>query len=322
LIDPEYLTKHYAGLSDEALIAVDRGELVESAQAFYDQEIERRGLRKDEVSPAVSTGPVGQVSPRIRHVKRAALVACIATVIGVAIPMWNSTRQMLALESNIGKLGAIAAILVGYVFTAIVPLFYFALSRNDGHLLVSRNMRRMAMTAAAVIGLLGVAAIPGWIGTFRGENVLEFAARPWTIGDTAAALGVIANLAGILPLVALVRLANDGSSERGVSVSRLLRIVTKVAVIAGGIVAVGCAVGVMATPWVYSYIRDRSLEMGYSNGRWTFSRLAIDRAQTALTVVCVYVAPFVVWRGSRMRVRREEDSTVDDGARKFPSRKE
>ena len=299
MIDPEYLTKHYAGLSDEALMAVDRDELVELARAFYDQEIERRGLLESEL-PGVSTGPGGPVSLRLRQVKRAALVACIATVIGAAIPMWTSIRQMLALESNIGsnigRLGAIAAILVGYIFAAIVPLFYFALYLNDGDLLVSRNMRRVTITAAAVIGLLGVAAIPGWIGSFRGES----AGRPWTIGDTSAALGEIATLASILPLVALFRLATDGSSERGVSVSRLLRMVTKVAVIAGGIVAVGCVIGVMATPWVYAYLRDRSLEMGYSNVRWTFSRLVFDRVQTALAVVCLYVAPFVVWRGSRI----------------------
>ena len=44
MIEPEYLRKHYAELSDEALMAVDRGELVELARAFYDEEIERRGL--------------------------------------------------------------------------------------------------------------------------------------------------------------------------------------------------------------------------------------------------------------------------------------
>lgn len=246
--------------------------------------------------PDPSTVPPGV---RIRDVKRAALVACIAAVLGVAIPMWNYTRQVLALESNIGKLGAVAAILAGYVFTAIVPLFCFALYRNEGDLLVPRDTRWMTMTAAAVIGMLSVTAMPAWIASFQRESVLHSAVRPWTVGDTSTTLGWIANLAGILLLAALFRLAGDGSPERVVAVSKLLRLLTRIAVIAGGIVAVGCVVGLAATPWVYSYVRDRSLEAGYSNTRWTFSRLAVDRGRTALTVISVYVAPFVVWLGSR-----------------------
>jgi len=33
-LDPEYLRQHYASLSDEALLAVDRAELVEMAHVF------------------------------------------------------------------------------------------------------------------------------------------------------------------------------------------------------------------------------------------------------------------------------------------------
>jgi hypothetical protein len=308
LIDPEYLRKYYAGLSDEALMAVDRSELVESGRAFYDEEIERRGLITDDMLPRVSTVTAGPASPRLRDVKRAALVACIATV-GVAIPMWNVTRQTLALESNIGKLGAIAAISVGYVFTAIVPLFYFALYRNEGDLPVSRSVRWIAMAAAAVIGILGVAAFSGWMASFRRESVLNSAGRPWTIGDTSTVLGRIDDLAGILLLAALFRLAGEGSPEGGVAVSKLLRLLTKIAVIAIHFMAVVCVIGLAATPWVYSYIRARSLQMGYANATVTFSRLAVDRVRTALEVISVYTAPFVVWRGSWTRVASDSYST-------------
>jgi hypothetical protein len=303
------LRKHYAELSDGALMAVDPSELEELARAFYDEEVERRGLSKDDVLPVVSMVPAGPVSQQLRDVKRAALVACIAMVLGVVIPMWNSTRQMLALESNIGMLGVIAAILVGYAFTAIVPLFCFALFRNEGDLLVSRNRQWLALAAAAGIGILAVAAIPGWSGSFRGGSALDSGARPWTIIDTSTALGQVANLAYILLLVALSRLAGDRSSERGIAVSSLLRLFTKIAVIAGGIVAVACVVGVAATPWLYSYIRGRSLEMGYSNARWTLSQFALDRVRTALTVISVYVAPFLVWRGSQARGASDYNST-------------
>ena len=41
-LDPEYLRHHYASLSDEALLELDRSELVETAQKCYDEELIRR----------------------------------------------------------------------------------------------------------------------------------------------------------------------------------------------------------------------------------------------------------------------------------------
>jgi hypothetical protein len=43
-LDPEYLRQHYDSLSDEALLAVDRNELVEMARTILDEEVGRRGL--------------------------------------------------------------------------------------------------------------------------------------------------------------------------------------------------------------------------------------------------------------------------------------
>jgi hypothetical protein len=309
-MDPESLRERYGALSDEALMAVNRSELTEFARAFYDEEIERRGLSKDEVLPGVPSAPTGLMGPRLRDVRRAALAACAATVLSVAMPMWNlwnSARQMFAMETNIGQLGAISSIVVGCLFTATLPLFYFALYRNEADLPISRDMRWVAMTAAVVIGILGVAAIPGWIGSFRRESVIEITGRPWTVSDTSNAIGEVANLAALSLLVALFRLVSDGS-ERGVAVSNLLRVATRMAVIAGGIAAVGCVVGLAATPWIYSDIRGRSLEMGYSTVKWTFWRLAADRARTALAIICVFVAPFVVWRSSRTLVTKDHTS--------------
>jgi hypothetical protein len=218
--------------------------------------------------------------------------------------MWNSTRQMLALEAKIGALTAIAVISLAYAFTAIVPFFYFALYRNEGDLPLLRSMRWILVTAAAVLGILALASIVELVGTLRGDSVLDAGARAWTIRDTSILLGSVADLAGSLLLVALFRLAGNGPSETGVTVSELLRLSTRIAVIAGGIVAIGCLVGLAATPWVYIYIRDRApVEMGSSNDRWTFLRLVLDRARTALTVISVYVGPFVVWQGTRTRVR-------------------
>jgi len=43
-LDPEYLRRHYAALSDEALLATDRADLVEMAQKILDEEVARRDL--------------------------------------------------------------------------------------------------------------------------------------------------------------------------------------------------------------------------------------------------------------------------------------
>src|SRR5579863_7797579 len=43
-VDPEYLRQHYASLSDQALLAIDRGELVDAARECYDDELGRRKM--------------------------------------------------------------------------------------------------------------------------------------------------------------------------------------------------------------------------------------------------------------------------------------
>jgi hypothetical protein len=42
--DPEDFRQHYASLSDEALLAVERAELTETAQRCYDAELSTRGI--------------------------------------------------------------------------------------------------------------------------------------------------------------------------------------------------------------------------------------------------------------------------------------
>jgi len=58
-VDPEYLRRHYASLSDEGLAEIDRAELVDAARRCYDDEVGQRRLkaRVDEVElPASQPG--------------------------------------------------------------------------------------------------------------------------------------------------------------------------------------------------------------------------------------------------------------------------
>jgi len=53
-IDPEYLRQHYASLTDEALRAIDKTELVEIAQKCYDEELARRRPARQAGRPYVA----------------------------------------------------------------------------------------------------------------------------------------------------------------------------------------------------------------------------------------------------------------------------
>jgi hypothetical protein len=54
-VDVKYLREHYASLSDEALSAIDRTELVNEAQQCYDQEFARRKQSRSAVEASESS---------------------------------------------------------------------------------------------------------------------------------------------------------------------------------------------------------------------------------------------------------------------------
>ena len=62
-VDPEYLRRHYNSLSDEALLAFNRSDLVEIAQKCYDAELDRRELAPQAQRPAAGgTAPGSQTA--------------------------------------------------------------------------------------------------------------------------------------------------------------------------------------------------------------------------------------------------------------------
>ena len=61
-VDPDDLRQYYSALSDEALLAIDRADLINMAQNFYDEEIARRRLHEPRhVTEAASPEEVGDV---------------------------------------------------------------------------------------------------------------------------------------------------------------------------------------------------------------------------------------------------------------------
>src|SRR5271166_5482493 len=56
-VDPKYLREQYASLSDDALRAINRADLVEAAQRCYDDEVARRRAARHE-NPEADSEPL------------------------------------------------------------------------------------------------------------------------------------------------------------------------------------------------------------------------------------------------------------------------
>jgi len=66
-------------------------------------------------------------------IRKAALIACIALILSLPVPMWNATQTMFALASTHPQRRGwiIPTTVFIYLFTAIMPVIYFALYRNE-----------------------------------------------------------------------------------------------------------------------------------------------------------------------------------------------
>lgn len=56
-IDPEDFKRHYALLSDDALLEIDRDELVDAARPYYDAELAERNLVSPDAEESASSSP-------------------------------------------------------------------------------------------------------------------------------------------------------------------------------------------------------------------------------------------------------------------------
>ena len=63
--DPEYLRRYYTSLSDEALLDLDRADLIEVAQGYYDAEISKRGLARSNDVPLAEDPLVLSAAPDV-----------------------------------------------------------------------------------------------------------------------------------------------------------------------------------------------------------------------------------------------------------------
>ena len=161
------------------------------------------------------------------------------------------------------------------LYSAIIPIFYFALYRNEAPLYFLKRLRLLALIAAFTFAVIVLTTLPAWIRSLAAylavlaafdwsigaNSVLAFVRDPRTIGQLSTLLGELSNIAGILMLIVIFRGA-DEPLEADVPVSRLLRVVTKVAVISWGLWVAFLVVRVIAMPFAFVQIRNYALQIG------------------------------------------------------------
>ena len=158
--------------------------------------------------------------------------------------------------------------------------------------------------AAIAFGMMFTA---GWIKILDSRpgaiSVLSTERAPWTINYGSTLRAGFSDLSYILLLIALSRQATDTSSA-DVPNSRLLRLVTKVAVIAWGIWLAFNLVRVVLTPYSYSQLRNYALQDGVTPPK--LANAMVDAIRTLLSQDCLFTAPYVVYKGRRRQSSEPE----------------
>ena len=158
---------------------------------------------------------------RVPPVRKAALIPCVASALALVIPAWNATQSLIATTSThaLSKWWIIPTIPLMYLFTAIMPVFYFALYRNEGTLRIPKRLRLLGIAAAIVFGITVAAATPGWIRSLEplwavvkavdwrtgATSLLTAGRNPWIINPVASLVNMFSNVVYILLLIALSR---------------------------------------------------------------------------------------------------------------------
>lgn len=255
---------------------------------------------------------MAQLMSRVPSVRRAALLACVGGVLDLVASLWNSAPGLITPMSTHpeARWWLITGMIVVFLFTPILPVFYFALYRNKGTLRIPRGHRMIGAGTAIVLGIGLATRVPGWIrslGPFwtilktadwrtGGSSVLTVVGDPRTIHLIPTVLQIFGDVAYILLLLALSRQTTDDSSV-DVPASSLLRIVTKVAFIAWGLVLIINVGRILLTPYNYFIVRDQAYQVGVTPP--TLVDMMVDAIRTLLSQACLFAAPYIVYQSRR-----------------------
>ena len=229
-------------------------------------------------------------------IRKAALIACVASVLSLFIPLWNMMNSIIRIESaNSSSNWWLAPMLmVAYPLAAVMPMFYFALYRNEGTLHFSERLRFICRAAAFIFGAISAVELLRWIrsqGAFwtavrmvdwskGGANGLAAFRELRRIRGVSTLFEELGNFAVILVLIAFFRQVPNGES----SVSGLLKFAAKVTTVAGGIWLAFLLIRIVVTPYSYSQLGRTPPPFWEMMG-------------TFLAQACLFTAPYVVYKG-------------------------
>jgi hypothetical protein len=203
--------------------------------------------------------------------RKLAMVTCLAMVMSLPIPMWTATRAMLAIPSAHSPSGW-SALVVAYLFSAILPLFYFALYRSEGTLRLPKRLRILSLVGVAAGGIVVATGLAQLVGSFGNSLTM-----------TKMLLSDFVSLSCMLLLITFFREAK-GTPGIDIPVSRLLAFMSTVAVLAGGLWFAFNLFGLVVA------LRNRAS-----------TDMITGTIRTLLEQVCLFTAPFIVFKMHRWR---------------------
>jgi len=230
-------------------------------------------------------------------VRKIAFITFVTSLLGLLIPGWNSTQEMIGLESTHpqSKLWMTPMLVLGYLVTATMPMFYFALFRNEGTLHLPRRFRPLALVGILGLGLymaVGLSEVIKILRPLWTETKL-FEGRSGATSGAGAVFAELSNLAAILLLIAFFRQAIDRPHAE-IPVSRLLSIATKAAVIAFGLWSAFNVVRLVLSPLVYSQLRNYALQVGREPPQ--FGSILAEVIPAVLASTGLFIAPYIVYK--------------------------
>lgn len=256
----------------------------------------------------------------VMNIRNSALLASVAGVLGNALPAWNSSRSLLETVSRSGTAGRwfIPLVIFAYLFTAIMPVLYFALYRNKGTLRISDGLRRLCLIAALTLGTMMAMAVANWTGSLRpsiaamraidwktgAASVLTASGDPRTIQNLSFFLNLIGQIGVIMLLAALFRERQEASTA-DIPISRLLAVLARAAAIGWGLWLAFEIVRLALTPYSYFQLQQYASQIGRTPPRlWDMmARMISEVMETA----CLWVVPFVICK--RHENQRDSETT-------------
>lgn len=95
------------------------------------------------------------------NIRNIALVTCIVSVLSLLTPTWNLVQTMVGIGSRHAESGwwLIPIAVFSVLSSAILPVFFLALYRNEGMWRIPKPLRKLSVASAIFLGLFVVAAL-------------------------------------------------------------------------------------------------------------------------------------------------------------------